>query len=541
MLVADPMKSHCYPFRNIPHSSKLFLDYLDFSPPVQAFYSQSPYFLEWAKQEAERVQYPADRRARIATILDGQNKSWGAASRTIENIERFRSGACAIVTGQQVGLFGGPMFSIYKALSAVKLAQEAQKLGIDCVPIFWLATEDHDFSEVNQVLIPSPDGRLETLRSGAPEKANAPVGTIKFGPEISATLERVGDLLGDSDCVRLLTECYRPGENFGSAFAKLFTQLFSDLGVVLLDGADAELDQIAAPLYVSAIQRASEINEALLQRGTQLEAVGYHQQVKVTDSSTLLFLIRDGLRIPIQQANAGEFLAGGESISREQLIQVAASSPQSLSPNVLLRPVVQDYLLPTLAYIGGPAEIAYFAQAGAVYEDLLERTTPVLPRFSATLVEPKTQALLEKNQVSAPDTFRGQEAVSEMIGARRLPANLQNSFEQATAAVQSSMQGVREAIAKLDKTLSESAENAESKMQYQISNLRARASRAEVRQSEVIGRHADVLSNALYPDKTLQEREFGGIYFLAKYGREWMSGLLENIRPDCLNHQIIEI
>ena len=535
------MKSHCYPFRQIPHSSKLFLEYLDFSPSAQNFYPRSPYFLEWAKEEAARVRYPAERRVKVARILDRQNKSWGAGDKALQNIERLHSGACAVVTGQQVGLFGGPVFSIYKALSAVRLAQEAQTLGVDCIPIFWLATEDHDLAEVNQVRLPGTDGRLETLMSGVAETADTPVGAIEFGSEISAAVSHATELLGDSHCMRLLGECYRRGETFGSAFAKLFTNLFSELGVVLIDGADDELDEIAAPLYRSAIERASDIRQALQQRGTQLDAAGYHEQVKVADSSTLLFMLREGLRIPLQQSKEGEFVAGQQAFSREQLIQMTTSSPQSFSPNVLLRPVVQDYLLPSLAYVGGPAEVAYFAQAGVVYQNLLARTTPALPRFSATIVEEKTRALLEKNRLNASDVFQGPEALRDRIGNLRLPANLQNSFEHATAAVQSSMKAVREAIAQLDKTLIESAEHAESKMVYQITNLRSRASRAELRQSEVIGRHADALSNALYPDRTLQEREYGGIYFLAKYGKEWMNSLLENVRPDCLNHQIIEI
>jgi uncharacterized protein YllA (UPF0747 family) len=176
-----------------------------------------------------------------------------------------------------------------------------------------------------------------------------------------------------------------------------------------------------------------------------------------------------------------------------------------------------------------------------VHEKLLGRRTPVLPRFSATLVEPKTQTLLEKYQLSATAAFEGPDALREAIGARRLPPNLQKSFDHATSAVEQSMKTVSEAIAQLDKTLVESAENALSKMIYQINNLRARASRAELRQSEVVIRHAEALSNALYPDKTLQEREYAGIYFLAKYGREVMNGVLETIHPDCLNHQIVQL
>jgi bacillithiol biosynthesis cysteine-adding enzyme BshC len=535
------MKSHCISFRQIPHTSKLFLDYLDFTPSVQPFYSRSPRFLEWAQEERARLDYPAERRAKVAEILERQNKLFGAGQKTIENIERFRSGACAIVTGQQVGLFGGPVFSIYKALSAVKLALETKRLGVDCVPIFWLATEDHDLAEVNQIRIPDADGRLETLASTVQATTDAPVGTICFGREIDDLVARATQSIGESQAAQSLRECYKPGENFGSAFAKLFAKIFTDYGVILLDGSDPELDRIASSLYSDAISRNSEITEALLKRGAQLEAAGYHQQVRVTDSTTLLFLIRDGVRTPIQAGQSGEFTAGSQSISRGELADLAMSQPSLLSPKVLLRPVAQDFLLPTLAYVGGAAEVAYFAQAGVVYEKLLGRRTPILPRFSATLVEPKTQSILDKYRLSASDAFEGADALREVIGSRRLPPNLQKSFDHATTAIEQSMKSVRDSIAELDKTLIESAENALSKMIYQINNLRARASRAELRQSEVVVRHAETLSHALYPDKTLQEREYAGIYFLAKYGREMMDGLLDAIHPDCLNHQVVEL
>ena len=535
------MKSHCFPFRQLPHTSKLFLDYLDFSPGVRSFYPRSARFLEWAVEERAHIQYPSDRRSQVAAILARQNGNWGASASTLENIERFRTGSCAVVTGQQVGLFGGPVFSIYKALSAVKLAEEARKLGIDCVPIFWLATEDHDFEEVNQARIPGVDGKLQTLFSGAQSKPDAPVGTISFGLEIKEAVARAADLLGDSESAKLLAECYRPGDNFGSAFAKLFARLFSEFGVILLDGSDPELDQIAAPLYTTAIEHALEITQALLDRDAQLHAAGYHQQVKVTNSSTLLFAMRDGARLPIHQARSGEFMVGEKKTSRQQLLEMAASSPQTFSPNVLLRPVVQDFLLPTLAYVGGAAEVAYFAQAGAVYEVLQPRITPVLPRFSATLIEPKTKALLEKYRLAIQNVLEGPEVLRKTIGSRKLPPNLQTSFEQAAAGVERMMKVVRESLAELDKTLIESAEHAESKMLYQINNLRARAARAELRHSELIQRHADVISNSLYPEKALQERGFAGVYFLAKHGRELLHGLLDTIHPDCLDHQIIEL
>jgi bacillithiol biosynthesis cysteine-adding enzyme BshC len=533
--------SHCFPFRQIPHTTRLFLDYLDHTPSVQPFYPRSAHFLEWAADESKRVKYPAERRARIADILERQNKLFGASPRTLENIAAFRSGALALVTGQQVGLFGGPVFSIYKALTAVKFAAEAKKLGIDCVPVFWLATEDHDLEEVNQVHLPGPEGNLEKLTSSAHDGEDAPVGSIRFGPEIDQITARAKELLGDSEISTLLADCYRPDENFGVAFAKLFARIFADHGVIVLDASDPELDAIAAPLYREVIERAAELNQALLQRDRELQAAEYHQQVRITEASTPLFVIRDGSRIPLHMSSPEQFQIGKTAVSKSELLQMAQNSPQVFSPNVLLRPLVQDYLLPTLAYVGGAAEVAYFGQVGAVYQALVGRVTPILPRFSATLIEPKPQALLEKYKLGFPDLFQGHEALRERIGSHLLDAKLQTSFEQAQASVARSMAAITESLERLDKTLVDSAKNAESKMLHQLESLRSRAARAELRQSEVAERHARLLSNALYPDKTLQEREFAGVYFLAKHGRALLDNLLATINPDCVDHQLVTL
>src|SRR5712692_9356062 len=265
------MNAQCLPFRQIPHSTRLFLDYLDFAPSAQQFYPRPPRFPGWAVEESSRIKYPAERRRRVAEILDRQNTAWGASPKTADNIARFRDGALAVVTGQQVGLFGGPVFSICKALSAVKLAEEARRLGLNCVPVFWLATEDHDLDEVNQVQILAADGQLERLASATLGRKDAPAGSVSFGAEISEAVARAENLLGESDAAKLLAECYRPGETFGTAFAKLFARLFADFGVILLDGSDPELDEIVSRLYREVIEHAAELNQGLLRRDEELQ------------------------------------------------------------------------------------------------------------------------------------------------------------------------------------------------------------------------------------------------------------------------------
>ena len=534
------MKSECLPFSQIPHTTQLFGDYLYYPAKVHPFYPRSAYFAEWLKDEAASVRYDQERRVRISAILERQNRSWGASAAVMNNIERLRAGAMAVVTGQQVGLFGGPVFSIYKALTAVKLAEVATQSGVECVPIFWLATEDHDLAEVNHAFVPGTDGlqKLEVFTHGVED---APVGTVKFGEEILAAVESAAGLLGDTPVTSALRESYRPGESFGSAFARLFAKLFGDWGVVLLDASDPELHRIAEPLYRATIERAAELDEALLSRGKELEAGGYHQQVKVTPSSTLLFARQDGARVAVHRRENDQFVIGKEEISRQELLKRIGDTPESFSPNVLLRPVVQDFLLPTLAYTGGSAEVAYFAQAAVVYEKLLGRVTPIVPRFSATIVDSKMRGLLDRYELGLPDLFQGPEKLQEKLAESALPSELQANFDRAQAAVDSSMAAVRESLSQLDKTLVDAAENAAAKMRHQLESLRARAARAELRQSEVLGRHAAVLSNSLFPDKVLQEREIAGIYFVVRHGTELLRDLYDSIHTDCLDHQVISL
>ncbi len=543
------MKAQCLPFTQIPHTTRLFTDFLAYSYSVQAFYPHSPHFSEWFKLQASALQYDPSRRERVSTILERQNKSWNASPQTLANLSRLRKGAAAIVTGQQVGLFGGPMFAIYKALTAVKLADEATATGIDAVPVFWLATSDHDLAEVNRVSIPGPDGLLRTLTTSSHGAAGAPVSNLRLGEEILPVVEEAASLLGDSEGSQFLRASYRPGETLGTAFARFYAQLFGQWGVILLDASDTELHRVAAPMYRAAIERVEDLDAALLARGDALEKAGYYQQVKVTPSSVLLFAMRDGARTAIHRREGSneitEFVIGSEpgaeKISSAELLDRIAAAPESFSPNVLLRPVVQDYLLPTLAYTGGAAEAAYFAQAGAVYEKILGRVTPIVPRFSATVVESKVQRWLGQYGIAVRDAFDGPEALRQTLASRTLPAGLQAAFECANKSVEESFSGLQEALAKLDPTLVEASQTGASKVRYQLDRLRERAMAAELRRSEVVSRHAVALSQALYPENALQERGVAGVYFVARHGTELLRSIYDTMHTDCHDHQILEL
>ncbi|HET7873652.1 MAG TPA: bacillithiol biosynthesis BshC [Terriglobales bacterium] len=331
------MRTECLPFTLIPHTTPLFTDLLYNYPKVQQFFPRSPDLAQWAKEEAGLIRYDSVRRQKVAAILERQNRAWGASAKTLKNVERLRTGACCMVTGQQVGLFGGPLYAIFKALGAIRLAEKATELGADCVPVFWLATEDHDLAEINHTRLLAGDGSLQPVATSTRGAPDAPVSEIRLGEEIREALENAETALGDSEIAGLLRRCYQPGETLGSAFARLFSALAGRWGVLMLDASDPELHALAQPIYRAAIERAEELDQALLERDRELLSSGYHDQVKVTELSTLLFTIQNGSRVVIQRSNgvarAADFRIGDEKISREKLLERidgdgSAGSPQ---------------------------------------------------------------------------------------------------------------------------------------------------------------------------------------------------------------------
>jgi bacillithiol biosynthesis cysteine-adding enzyme BshC len=528
------LESQCFPFSRIPHTSRLFDDYLHHFDKVKRFYARPPLGRDWWQDEIRKIQYPAERRAQVAAMLERQNREFGAGEKTLANIERLRQGAPAMVTGQQVGLFGGPLFCILKAITAVKLAEEA-----GAVPVFWLAAEDHDYEEISSVNFSAGD-HLQKFTVNVPHAEGVPVGTIAFTDEITAAVAQVEALFGQSEISEMLAAGYRKGETFSTAFAMFYARVLAELGIIFLNPLDPELHRIAQPIFRAALERSDEINQALLHRNEELEAAGYHAQVKVTPSHTLCFYFADGVRTPVRRQD-DEFFIGERKLAAAEIMAETERCPERFSANVLLRPVVQDYLLPTLSYIGGPSEIAYFAQIEVVYRKLAGRLTPILPRIFATLIEPRQAKLLDRYQIELPDLFAGPEKFRELVASRALPESILKSFDSAAEHLEQALAQIQQPLEKLDKTLVDAAENAGSKMRYQLQGLRDKAARAEARKNTEVLRHADELITVLYPNKELQEREVGAAYFLLKYGTDVLQQIKAQAQSGCGEHQVIPI
>lgn len=509
-------------------ATPLYLAYLQHAPAVRAWYPHAPR----TGTLLERTDYPPERREQVAAILEAQNRSWEAGEATFKNIERLRQGAPVIVTGQQVGLFGGPLYSVLKAVTAIKLAEQHK-----AVPIFWLATEDHDLAEVSFTNVLSPAHDLRKLSLHAKDEGLR-VGDVKLPPGITELTAELKDFFGSNEVTELLARCYAPGTTFADAYAQLFAHLFREFGLILIDNRDPQLHKIAAPVFTKAAAHAIPLNQALQRRSQELQAAGFHAQVHVENSSTLLFHHQNGRRVAVK-IEGDSFHAGKSDWSATDLAKEVQRSPENFSANALLRPVVQDYLLPTTAYVGGAAEIAYFAQSEVLYRELLGRVTPVLPRGSATLIEPGVARLLEKFHLGPLDAFVPTEQLRMTIAARALPKGVQHSFDDVREKVEASLAKLEREVGQVDPTLLGAAENAGKKMRYQLRRLSERAARAHLRKQAEMDRQLRRLSNSLHPNDNLQERELGSMYFLAKDGIGLLKTLHAALRTDTAGHQLI--
>jgi bacillithiol biosynthesis cysteine-adding enzyme BshC len=546
------MSVECFPITVLPHMSQLYRDYLAMGEsaadaPVRRWYGAEPFAGRWLR-ETPQVEHAGQ----LADLLDGQAVEFGASDAAKENIAKLRAGARAVVTGQQVVLFGGPLLTLLKAATAIARANGATKAtGVEHVPVFWLATEDHDLAEVDQVSLLTKTS-VETLRAGLRVRHAVPVGGVVPGPELEAVLERASELLEFAPVSEWLRECYLAGPDGARptltlAFGRLMARIFADQGLVLMDAASRGFHSLGANTLRYAIEHATELQARLIARSEELVKAGYHAQVLVAEGGSMLFLLDEatGERMALRRAASGngnaQWKAGGRLYSSGDLIAILEKAPERLSPNALLRPVFQDTLLPTAAYVGGPAEIAYFAQSAVLYEAILGRITPVLPRLSATLLEPAIAAVMDKDEVQLPDAMTTAEELAQRLGARAMPIAEKRKLAAVGNALETELAALTEYLGRMDESLGRAAEVSASKMRYQMDRLRRMAATFELQKEASLRKHAQAITLNVFPNGHPQERLLAGIWFMAKYGDGLVERLVGVAGNQCPGHVVVRL
>ena len=534
-------------FSDIPDQSPLFLDFQTNAPELERFYPEKQ---TAPANFAEKVlkQYKVNR-DELCDILIESNKSFGAGEETIANIELLREPDCVtIVTGQQAGLFSGALYTIYKALSAVRLAEDLRRQNVKAVPVFWIAEEDHDFAEVKKIIVTDRDGKLTEFENTPKNYAeNAPVGFVVLDKTIKETIESLFESLPrtefSGELKRLLSETYKAGETYSAAFTGFLARIFSAYGLIFLSPLNEGLKKLCAPIFAEAIENSGKIVSALLERSKRLESENYHAQVLTAEDSFPFFYQNDnGMRQPLRRnVQNGQIAAGKSKIAFEiaELAEIARNSPQNLSPNALLRPVVQDYLLPTLVYFGGAAEIAYFAQNSVIYETLNRPVTPIRHRASFTVIEPIHARTLDKYELEFLDLFAGKDEISARVVEKYLSAETAQIFAEVEENIGAELNRLNKSLMKTEPTLSANLANRRKKILWHIGALRKKYHRAEMRNDEIARRRIESLFAALLPHNALQERALNLTTFLNLYGMNFIDWIYGAVKAEEKGHQIL--
>jgi bacillithiol biosynthesis cysteine-adding enzyme BshC len=516
------MQPACIRYTELPGTSKLFADFTYHFDRVAQFYRHDPSDPASLRRAAAEIDYPDSRRAALVEALAAQN----GPSESLTKLAQ--PGTMAVVTGQQVGLFSGPAYTIYKALTAARVARESTAAGLPAVPVFWLPTEDHDFAEVNHAWMFSAAGEYGLVHIEAPPESagrQRPVGGIEIAqPPLQELRRQLEGFPYADDVLAAVEAAYPPGVTMGAGFKALLKTLLAKLDLIFIDPLDPAIRKIGAPLLAQVLSCAPEIKARLLERNRELTAAGYHAQVHIEPKSSLFFLLENGERVQLRRKDTD--YAG------------LADRAAQISPNALLRPVFEDYLLPTVVYIGGPAELAYLAQSQVIYEGLLGRMPVAMSRGGFTLLDARSTKLLERYRLTAAQTLVPEEVLKEGIARVLVPERIEGSLRAATTEITGKLDRLRADLDGFDCTLASALDKSRAKIVYQLEKMRRKTEREALRRDQRATSGAHHLSTMLYPHRHLQERFYSILPFLAQHGLGLVDRLYEAVELDCPHHRI---
>lgn len=529
-------------FKDLPGTSKLFQDFLYDFPKVAEFYRADFKNLKNFTDLAEEIQKKKFPLKILSQILKKQNQS----PKALENIEALeKKGALTVFTGQQTGLFGGPIYTLYKAISCIKLSEKLSvELKVPVIPVFWLATDDHDFLEVNHIFLIDKKNRLQKFEF-QPQKdiSGKPVFHIELDQNISATIQNLEENLPETDfkeqVLERLKNFYTPSQKITWAFKSWMELLLGKYGLVFLDPGVTEFKSLAIPIFKKEISENGQLNQLLENTNSRLQSKGYHLQVQKKSSQLNLFLI-NARRVPIKKEEA-DFQAGTQKYSKSQLLELIEKQPEIFSPNVFLRPVLQSFLFPALAYVGGPAEIAYFAQIKAMYNHLDTPMPLVFPRVSLSILEKKVESVLHKFELNIKDFSGEVEQTVNSVLKKSFPENWEGKFKRVKEKMQTELSSLSQEIEYLEPTLKNSLEGTKGKIEFELKKVEEKLFAAHKKKNESIREQLHKAKNILFPENTLQERKLNILYFLVKYNFDFIDRLYSSLDIDNLNHQILKI
>jgi bacillithiol synthase len=521
----------------------LVTDYLGGAAALAPFFSGFPFDLEAYRRKAREVdaRFAAGQRAGIAAAIRAPT---AAAAARLDRV--VAENGFFVTTGQQPGLFGGPLYTVYKALSAVRLAERLEEaLGRPVAPLFWTASNDHDWDEANHIVVVDPANALHRLTLAAADARPLPLAQRALGPELEALLDGLEALLPDSEfrgeAIARLRQAYRPERTVAAAFAEWIEWLLAPAGLLFIDASEPQLRQQSAPVLRREVEESARHETLLVAQTERLRAAGYHAQVQLSAGAANVFHEdAEGRERLLRQDDGGWVLRHtGRRFEHEELLALLDAEPHRFSPNVLLRPVVESALLPTLAYVGGPGEVAYFAQLGCLFDAHGLEMPIVFPRFSVLLIERKIEKVLDKLQLDA-DAFR--RPVQE-VAARVLRDEMPEGVGRAVAEIRAALEGgygrLIDAALPIDATLRTPLQSARNSSFVALDDAEKKIAQHLKKQNAIVVEQIEKAAHNLYPFGQPQERVLNVLQFLVRYGPELLDAIggemtvaLEAVAPE---------
>lgn len=538
-------------FKEIPGNTKLFLDYLYDFDKVKGFYKYNfrdkEQFIAKFKQLSES---PKEFRNELSTIINSQYKSFDPSSKTLKNISLLKNKeTVAVVTGQQLGILGGPLYTFYKIITAIKLCSHLSERydNYYFVPVFWLEGDDHDFEEVRSINVLNDNNELLKIsyndEATEEEQNRGSIGHLKLKESIGQFLKDYGNQLRNTEFKNSIMEnlksFYTEEKTFKEPFKKLLFWLFDQYGLVIFDPQDVKIKELLKPVFKKEIVDFRNHTEKLVNISASVEEL-YHAQVKIRPIN--LFYNYDEGRYVIEPIE-NEFRLKGKrkKFSLEEINNLIEAEPERFSPNVLLRPICQDFLFPTGFYIGGPSEVAYFAQILPLYEFYNIDPAIIYPRSSITILEKALKTVLDKYGLSVTDIFTDPNKLKNQVINNVSDKNLEEIFKETKNQIDLAFDNLKEKLFELDKTMGDVTSKYRLKVLGYIDELNGKATEAQKKRYEITLRQIDKTSANLFPNMNLQERELSFFHFANKYGVDVLKKIFDGLVINKFEHQVIEL
>ena len=535
------MKLQSYQFTELPYSS-LVSDYITSFENLADCYSGNPFSDDQIREYVDKYTYQGDR-SKLVELLKSYNEPFGlheAAKKNLDLLEK--DDTLVIVTGQQPMVYGGPLMVVNKTMGAILSARRISRLtGKTVVPVFWIGDEDHDFQEMSVLNLPG-NPKTDTLTVALPGTGYTRVADLRLNGSFAGFSERLKEKLPatdfSDDLWELIDSSFKDGNDWGNAFGKLMAGLFSKQGLILAGSNDRGIKEFVQPVLETAINDSERVRDSLEQQTKIFEK---HQGRQASVDASLLFYIDEhSVRHRIHRTDGSWIIENERSWTTEELMELARKNPERLSPNVFLRPLMQDFLLPNIAYVAGPGELAYFGQMKSLYE-VFDRPEPfIIPRLSATLVEPAIARVLDQVPLQWME-FSGRIEDLEKDYLRRSNApDIDKLFGKWNKRFAEFKEELKSDIAGIDPTLSGAVDSSSAAFFKEIGKLKGKAIKAVKSDQDIQIKRIHRIQQNLFPDREWQERKIAFIYFMNKYGMDLWDLVLDMLDGDKLDsHKLI--